>query len=744
MFRNVTSIPNVQGSGIIKEFFFEDTGPGWESAICFAKQEDRPGYGVYYCVGTLKERRRIKENVIALASIHSDLDLRSIEESGEEVLRVLNELMLPPTEIRDSGRGLHAVWKLKEPVVDEEGLAQVEAIQRGLVRLLAADPIPVHRAALFRLPGTHNSKGGIHRQCCVLKGIEAEYGPSEFDAMFDLYGGQPLLNPKRVEIGGDNGTAKSRDAGDMQASSRVDADERLAAMRYQGGGESSIHLTQLQVTASLTSAGRPVEETVTQVLAATKEAVKRNPACTGWNWEAEETGIARMCYDLINKAMREDGEDLGHCLPGALYDDWGKAIAEGKRPNVCMRYGDFHVRGYPRNGADTAQTVVEGNVLRLVSSQEAPLSEPNEAPKPQYRFRLIPFNEMRPGAEPLYLVDELVPAAGLVDVWGKPKCFKSFWTLDLMFHVATGREYRDRCVQQGAVVYCAFEGAHGYKKRMEAIRRHYDIEEDEEVPLYVMPGQASLVRDHGRIIQDVKAQIGDTNVAAFVLDTLNRSLDGSESKDVDMTAYVRAAEAIRDAFKCVVIIVHHCGLDETRPRGHTSLPAAVDAQLAVTREASSITVTVEMMRDGPEEASIASVVESVEVGMDAAGAPLTSLVVKPTDARASSFPQRRWTRSLTLFRRVLCTALNDSDEELTVSGHMVRVADRETVRSLFYAQCVADGGTEEAQDTRKKRFLRAVEKAQELSLIGVKVEPTGRTLLWLASADEEAAIKGHA
>src|SRR5262249_17383502 len=95
-----------------------------------------------------------------------------------------------------------------------------------------------------------------------------------------------------------------------------------------------------------------------------------------------------------------------------------------------------------------------------------------------YRFRLVAFDDMRHGLEQLYLVDELIPVAGLVDIWGKPKCFKSFWVLDLMFHVAIGWEYRDRSVQQGTVVYCAFEGAHGYKKRIEAIRRHYELEDE--------------------------------------------------------------------------------------------------------------------------------------------------------------------------------------------------------------------------------------------------------------------------
>ena len=36
------------------------------------------------------------------------------------------------------------------------------------------------------------------------------------------------------------------------------------------------------------------------------------------------------------------------------------------------------------------------------------------------------------------LIDELVPVRGLVDIWGKPKCFKSFVTLDMMLHVSNG------------------------------------------------------------------------------------------------------------------------------------------------------------------------------------------------------------------------------------------------------------------------------------------------------------------
>ena len=64
-------------------------------------------------------------------------------------------------------------------------------------------------------------------------------------------------------------------------------------------------------------------------------------------------------------------------------------------------------------------------------------------------------------------------AAGSVVVWGPPKCGKSFWTFDLMMHVALGWEYRGRRVQQGAVVYLALEGGHGFRARVEAWRRRH-------------------------------------------------------------------------------------------------------------------------------------------------------------------------------------------------------------------------------------------------------------------------------
>jgi hypothetical protein len=74
-----------------------------------------------------------------------------------------------------------------------------------------------------------------------------------------------------------------------------------------------------------------------------------------------------------------------------------------------------------------------------------------------------------------------------------------------------------------------------------------------------------------------------------------------------MSAYISAADAIREAFHCTVVTVHHCGIDGTRPRGSTALTGAVDAQLSVKRDASdAIIVAVEFMKDGAAGDIIAS------------------------------------------------------------------------------------------------------------------------------------------
>ena len=165
-------------------------------------------------------------------------------------------------------------------------------------------------------------------------------------------------------------------------------------------------------------------------------------------------------------------------------------------------------------------------------------------------------------------------------------------------------------------------------------------------PFYLQPVTLDLIRDHTALIAAIHAKLGDQRPVAVALDTLNRSLRGSESRDEDMAAYIKAADAIREAFNCAVIIVHHCGVDGTRPRGHTALTGAADAQLAVKRDGSDrVIVTVEWMKDGPEGDTIASKLEPAEVGADEDGETITSCIVVPAEVPKATENEPRLTRN---------------------------------------------------------------------------------------------------
>lgn len=274
------------------------------------------------------------------------------------------------------------------------------------------------------------------------------------------------------------------------------------------------------------------------------------------------------------------------------------------------------------------------------------------------RIRLVPFKEIKLGTERRYLVKGIIPRTGLVIVWGPPKCGKSFWTFDLVMHLALGWEYRGRRVQQGPVVYCAFEGQKGFEARVEAFRQqHLDSKDVEDVPFHLEPVTLDLVRDRAALVTAIRASLGEQKPVTLVLDTLNRSLGGSELSDEDMTAYIQAADVIREAFECAVIIVHHCGIEGTRPRGHTSLTGAADAQIAVRRDgANRVIVTVEWMKDGAEGDAIASKLEQVEVGTDEDGEAITSCYVVPVEAPTISKGDERLSANQKTMYRILHAA----------------------------------------------------------------------------------------
>ena len=69
--------------------------------------------------------------------------------------------------------------------------------------------------------------------------------------------------------------------------------------------------------------------------------------------------------------------------------------------------------------------------------------------------------------------------------------------------------------------------------------------------------------------------------------------------------------------------VHHCGYDHSHARGHTSLAAAVDGELSITRQAGTALceVVVKHLREGPEDTKVVSKAKIISLDPDRNGRP---------------------------------------------------------------------------------------------------------------------------
>ncbi len=335
------------------------------------------------------------------------------------------------------------------------------------------------------------------------------------------------------------------------------------------------------------------------------------------------------------------------------------------------------------------------------------------------RFQLVNFADIKIDEnEPPYLVQDLIPRDALVVVWGPPKCGKSFFITDLTLHIALGWQYRERRVEQGSVVYIACEGQTGFRKRIEAFRLNKCAEGDLNPPFKLLPTRLDLALDCDQLIHDIIAQLGVAECSIIVIDTLNRSLGGSENSDEDMSAYIAACDKLRERFKCTVIVIHHCGIEGTRPRGHTSLQGAVDTQIAVKKdENDNVEATVEYMKDGEYGEVFLSKLHRVEVGINTAGEGITSCVVEPAEQfiKREAKKPKRLSPSATNVNDSLRKTINEHGESSPGGNHMpsnIQVAQIEAWRRTHYASLGADM----SEDAKRQDFYRG---RQQLVAAGV-------------------------
>jgi 5S rRNA maturation endonuclease (ribonuclease M5) len=190
--------------------------------------------------------------------------------------------------------------------------------------------------------------------------------------------------------------------------------------------------------------------------------------------------------------------------------------------------------------------------------------------------------------EPEWLIHNVLQKETVVAMFGAPKSGKSFIAVDMASSVALGEKWHGQRAEKHPVVYLAGEGILNISKRVWAYGGIHDRNVT-DMPLLMSSRGARLLddKDH-QLLKDTIYEAEDNygDIGLIVIDTLARNFGGSgnENSTEDMNAFIERVDDLKDTFKSTILIVHHSGHGtNTRARGSSVLPAAVDGEFRVNR-----------------------------------------------------------------------------------------------------------------------------------------------------------------
>jgi hypothetical protein len=551
--------------GPVTQLYFEDTEDGRRKAEEAARQMDESGHSVYACIGRLRCKPRNKDNVAELDRVVQDIDLRNVVETREQVLEVLRGLPLQPYEIRDSGGGLHVDWRLREPLVDDAGMAQAEAVMKQMTWLLAADPAPTHRAALLRVPGTHNYRYGGKRECCVIERNGSECDISEFDDLLDLYGDAQLLHYKEKPVRAGNGSGGDLPFRDSEG--RLDVGAALAGMQPTGASANDI---QPSVILSLLQKAIHPDDVLSQVVDSTMETA--NAAKLGWTREKESRDVLERCKSGVNKLNREYDLISGTVpswLAGDFHPEWIEALRIGRRPGLYhSTHIGWHVRSYGAKGEKaTAPASAEQPPFEAASAEEqkpqAPPPKGRIYPRPFacFDFTKIPQREWLYGGHYMRSI-----ASATIGPGGSGKS-----SLDLVESIAmaTARNLLgEQPTERLRVWYHNGEDPLAeLERRIAAVCVYYKIDPREldgyffctsglDMPIKIAGGNGEVKLNHataGAIIDGIRTR----EIDVLILDPLITLHSLAEAENHKMDPVLREFARIANDTNCAIELAHH-------------------------------------------------------------------------------------------------------------------------------------------------------------------------------------------
>lgn len=267
------------------------------------------------------------------------------------------------------------------------------------------------------------------------------------------------------------------------------------------------------------------------------------------------------------------------------------------------------------------------------------LEAATEPPKPEPRYKLLGADELRNLPPLAWRVRGVLPAVGLAALYGPSASGKSFLAFDMAASIAEGQRWFDCRVEAAPVVYAALEGEAGFKLRAQA----WEVSRGRALPDGLRMMLQPFKLTDGQDVLDLAAVVPAG--AVVVLDTLNRAAPtADENSSRDMGEILEAAKTLQTLTRGLVLLVHHTGKNAAAGlRGHSSLFAAMDAAIEVSREGDRREWKVAKSKDGIDGEACPFKLAVEVLGTESTGEAITScVVVRDTaveDVRTVKLPQ---------------------------------------------------------------------------------------------------------
>lgn len=431
--------------------------------------------------------------------------------------------------------------------------------------------------------------------------------------------------------------------------------------------------------------------------------------------------------DALNRAAFSLGQLVGaHVISRGLCEPAlrGTALGLGLDPrevDATIKSGIESGMAQPRQIPERKPTSMKPTV-----NAKAPAFDPETGEilsQPANDIEPIPFQwfaDVEASLETFDFVEGLLGEAAFSVWFGEPGCGKTFLVLDLALHVALGRPWFGRRVEQGSVVYVAMEGVKGFRNRIAALRQHYGLD-DAVVPLAVITTPVNLLdpeADVPRLIASIRAAGAtmEKPVKMVIFDTLGRSMaGGDENSPEDMGALVMNVQAIIAATSAHALCIHHSGKDKSRgSRGHSCLLGNIDTEVEILRDEITriATVKAKKQRDLEMFDDFSFELKPIELGQDRRGKPVTSCYVQLADTPEHESGERMRDDEAMALQEILELLARSGIPNTTPEADMapVTAVRRDQLRQWFVHRGMLSLDGKGNIDARSRmRFNRALE-----------------------------------